>query len=90
MTRYVVSPDAAFAALPDGGVVLHLRTKRYFSLNETAAAIWSLLEASAAPEEIVERLARTYEVDAAAAARSLERLLAELAREELVTVESPP
>ena len=90
MTRYVVSPDAAFAALPDGGVVLHLRTKRYFSLNETGAAIWSLLESSASPEEIVERLARAYEVEAAAATRSVERLVAELAREELVTVETSP
>ena len=90
MTRYVVSPDAAFAALPDGGVVLHLRTKRYFSLNETGAAIWSLLESAASPEEIAERLTRTYAVEAAAASRSVERLVAELAREELVTVEASP
>ena len=87
---YVLSPDAACAAVEDGAVVLHMRTKRYFSLNETGAAIWQMLEDGVALPEIATRLAEMYEIDAAAADGSVMRLLAELAAEELITLPAAP
>lgn len=84
MTRYVVSPDAAYAAVEDGAVVLHLGTKRYYSLNGTGAAIWQMLEDGIAGADIVTRLVQTYAVGADEARDSLAALLTELAAERLV------
>lgn len=84
MTRYVVSPDAAYAAVEDGAVVLHLGTKRYYSLNGTGAVIWQMLEDGIARADIVTRLVQTYAVGADEAQASLAALLAELAAEQLI------
>jgi hypothetical protein len=46
MREIEVVADAVFADLPDGGVVVHTGTKRYYSLNQTGARIWALLEGS--------------------------------------------
>lgn len=86
MTGYLLSPDAACAAVDDGAVVLHMGTRRYFSLNETGAAIWRMLEDDVALGEIPARLGSLYAVDAVIAAGALDRLLAELATEHLITL----
>ena len=87
---YVLSPDAACAVVEDGAVVLHMGTKRYFSLNETGAAIWRMLEDGVALAEIPRRLTEMYEIDDAAAQAALTKLLAELAAEELITLPNEP
>lgn len=84
MTRYRVVPDALCAALSDGAVLLHLYTKRYFSLNETGSRIWSLLEQQATDEEIVDALVREYEVEKRDAARAVNQLLDDLVAERLI------
>ena len=43
-TRYHQHPDAASTQLGDEVVALHLGTKRYYTLNVTAARIWRELE----------------------------------------------
>ncbi len=86
MTGYTLSPDAACAAVDDGAVVLHMGTRRYFSLNETGAAIWRMLEDDVALDEIPGRLGNLYAVDAAIATTALDRLLTELAAEMLITL----
>lgn len=86
MKRVVVSPDATCAVLDDGAVVLHMRTKRYFSLNATGAAIWGLLESETPVPAIVVRLTELYDVDAATASVSLDALIAELEAASLVAV----
>jgi hypothetical protein len=85
MTGYLLSPDAACAAVDDGAVVLHMGTRRYFSLNETGAAIWRMLEDDVAREDIPARLGSLFAVDAAIATTALDRLLEELAAEHLIT-----
>ncbi len=81
----LLSPDAACAVVEDGAVVLHMRTKRYFSLNETGAAIWRMLEDDVALADLPIRLAERYDIDSEAAALAVMKLLRELASEELVT-----
>jgi hypothetical protein len=73
--RYAVSPDAAYAAVPGGGVVLHLGVNRYFSLNDTAAMIWSMLEAGSPTTVIAGELARRFDIDAASADRAVTELV---------------
>ena len=86
MTSYVLSPDAACAVVDDGAVVLHMRTKRYFSLNETGLAIWRMLEDDLPVADVALRLSELYEIDAGAASEAVTALLGELASEELLSV----
>ena len=78
MSRYVVSHDAACAQVADGAVLLHLASKRYYSLNETGAFIWQALEDGQNISDIVARLLEQFEVDRGEAQQSVDRLLGEL------------
>ena len=52
VTRYQAVAEAVFAEVPGGGVVADIGTKRYFSLNETGARIWALLESAGDPDGV--------------------------------------
>lgn len=90
MSGYSLSPEAACAPVEDGAVVLHMGTRRYFSLNETGAAIWRMLEEDIPLAEIPARLGDVYAADATVVAGALHRLLGELAAEHLITVTEDP
>ena len=83
--RYAISPDAASAAVEDGTVVLNMRTKRYYSLNETGSVIWQMLETDATVPAVVAQLVASFDVDAATAAHTVTQLLDELTAESLIT-----
>jgi hypothetical protein len=78
-------PDVVFTPLEDSeGVLLHLETKRYYTLNETGCRIWELATRGQTPVEIARALAREYEIGADAARRHAEALLDELQAEQLL------
>jgi hypothetical protein len=87
--RYVVSPDTACAVVEDGAVLLHMRTKRYYSLNETGATIWRLLTDEVPLSDIAVRLVERYDVEPAAADEAVVRLIDDLAAESLISLEAP-
>jgi hypothetical protein len=75
MTRSIeMVADVVFADLPDGGVVVHTGTKRYYSLNHTGARIWELLEGSGDPEVAASTIAIEYGISAHDASRAVEQL----------------
>ena len=76
--RYAVSKDVLTAHLEGEAVLLHLETKQYYRLNETAAAIWRGLEGGLDPADIVGRLVKDFEIDAATAEAEVERVLGDL------------
>ena len=82
--HYSISPDAAFSAVEDGAVVLHMRTKRYYSLNETGTFVWRRLEGGIARAEIVAQVVDEYDVGIAEAEIAVARLLDELIQETLI------
>lgn len=84
MSEHAVAADVVSAVLDDGVVVLHLGTKRYYSLNETGALVWQLLEAGAERAAIVAELRRSFDVDPAAARAAVDRLVDELVSERLL------
>lgn len=84
MTRYRIVSDALSASLSDGAVLLHLYTKRYFSLNETGSRIWSLLEQQATEDEIIDALVREYDVERPEATRAVSQLVGDLVAERLI------
>jgi hypothetical protein len=57
------------------GVLVDLNTKKYFQLNETAAAVWRGLEDGLSVEEIVGRITSAYEVEDERATESVRRVL---------------
>ena len=86
MNRYLVSSQAACATVDGGAVLLHMETKRYYSLNETGAHIWRLLQQRVELPDILKQLVDTYHVGVADAERAMTRLLGELRAESLITV----
>ena len=66
------------------GVLVDLNTKRYYTLNETAALIWRALEQGLASDEIVRQLTEAYDVTPEHAAASLEQTLSTLRARQLL------
>ena len=87
--HYTISADAAFAAVDDGAVVLHMGTKRYYSLNETGMFVWRRLEDGSGRADIVAQLVDEYEVGIAEAEMAVGRLLEELVQESLIHAVAP-
>jgi len=79
------SPDVLVAHLAGEAVLLNLRDKSYYRLNETAARVWQLIEKGESRESIVAALVSEFEIDDARAATELDALLADLSARNLVT-----
>ena len=79
--------DAIATAIDGGAVVLNVRTRRYYSLNETGAFVWARIEAGTTRDAIVDALVHEYEVTAATASAAVARIVDELAIERLVEEE---
>ena len=88
ITRCTIPGDVACASVEDGTVLLHMGTKRYFSLNDTGAEIWRLLEQDVPLAEIPARLTATYDGPLADAQAAVDELLAALAEQGLVSIEA--
>ena len=56
-------------------VMLDLDSGRYYTLNQTATAIWELMGVRMPIELVVRRLTQMFDVDAATAARDVEELV---------------
>jgi len=79
--------DVACARVDDGAVLLHMGTKRYFSLNETGAEVWRLLEEGAAIDDIPQRLSERFDVTADEARQAVDALIRALAAEQLLELD---
>lgn len=89
MTRVAPTADAVFAGVPGGGVVLHTGTKRYYSLNETGARIWSLLEEHGDPQRAIATIAAEYRIARDEAAKAVNDLVAQLTAAGLLRDSAP-
>ena len=79
-------PDVVDTEL-DGNetVLLHLGTKRYFSLNATGSVIWRAVKAGRTRDEIVRELVQRYDVSPEKASRSVTTLLDALQEQRLAS-----
>lgn len=86
MTYYEPNPYVNFTRFDEEeGVLLHLETQSYYTLNATGVLIWEQLEAGRQTvEELVETLLATYEVSRKEADRQVRAFLEELVQEGLV------
>ena len=89
---YRIHPSVLFTDLDDGtGVLLHLDSKYYYTLNQTGAVIWKALAAQegAGEAELAEQLAATVMgVEAGVLQNDLRDMFQEMVREELVLEEA--
>lgn len=69
----------------DEGVLLHLKTKLYFTLNETGIFIWKALHKNNI-ENIIESLCNTYELSRESAEKTVNAFIQELLSSELIEI----
>jgi coenzyme PQQ synthesis protein D (PqqD) len=74
---YRTSPDTACAAVPGGAVIIHLGSNRYFSLNATAALVWSRLDAGEHSTAIAAALMHDFRIDDETAQNAVSRTIAQ-------------
>lgn len=66
------------------GVLVDLKTKKYYQLNETASLIWRGIEKRSPVSEIAAALTQRYDVTVDRALSSIERALQQLRAQKLV------
>ena len=76
--------DARHAELESGLVIMDVESGRYYSLNETAYAIWRFLEEPRAFPAIIAKLTSEYAVSAEHCRQTVATLLADLEARGLV------
>ena len=86
--RYTASPEVLAAHLEGEAVLLHMDTKDYFRLNDTAAWVWKGLERGLDRAGLLQSLLERYEVEPAEAEAQLDQLLGELTQRGLISVDA--
>ena len=87
MSNSLVARDQIICTEFDGGdgILVDLRTRRYYQLNETAVVVWKGLQKGTSVEEIVAEIGANYEVPPDRARVSVEGLIARLESYRLLT-----
>ncbi len=80
-----LNPDVVYTRFDEtSAALLNLKTKRYYTLNETGARIWELLEAGQDMPVILEVIQTEFEVDDGEAGSCVRGFLDELRGEGLL------
>lgn len=88
--RYARHPDLRLTALEGEGVVLHLGTRRYFSVSESGVDILEAIATPCSLEDLVELLTAKYDVTAEQAGEAAREFLDSGRRSGLITAEDTP
>ncbi len=86
--RLCVAPTQLSTRVEEAVVLLDLQRGRYYSLQQVAGTIWTLLEQPRTLAELLGELGRRYDVEAAVCRADTEELLGQLVERGLVTVSS--
>jgi hypothetical protein len=80
-------PDVVVTELDDNEtVLLHMGTKKYYTLNETGSRIWQLLSEGHTIGEACETMRNVYDILSSAVQKSILNLIRELIAENLMRV----
>ncbi len=80
-----IDPQVVFRRLDDQMVLVHLGTNQIFELNETSARLFELLADHGDVTAATRRLVEEFAVDPADVSKDVDRTLAVLVSERLVT-----
>ena len=79
-------PEVTLTEFEDEGVLLHLETKTYYSLNKPGLYVWGLIKDGILPTEIVDRVQVEFSVEKEVAEENVSNIVDELIKEKLVQV----
>ena len=82
-----IVPNVTVRFIGDEAFVMHLETKNTYSLNETAARIWSLIDGAVTLGDIADVLAGDYEIDRDECFTSVTAIIDELQKEQLLILQ---
>ena len=85
--RYLRHPDLRLADVEGDGVVLHLGTRRYFSVSESGLVVLQALDAPRSVEDLVQLLVSQYEVTAEQADATVREFVDSCRAAELLVLE---
>jgi hypothetical protein len=86
--QVVRSAEPILAAFSDGFVMLSVEAEKYFSLNDTAEAIWRRMERPITVRALSEALAEEFDVAPEAAASAVQTFVSRLVEERIATVQA--
>ncbi len=79
MTTYKIPDDIIVTELDNNeAILLDMRNKRYYSLNETGLAIFKGIESNLTRDMIIEKIMSVYEIDQDKASSSVSIILQRL------------
>lgn len=78
------SPDVVAQRVGDTLVVVHLKTNRIYSLNQTAARVWELLDRGLTRAGIRDEILKDFRVDETELESEIDSLIASLTTETLL------
>jgi hypothetical protein len=83
--RFLLNAENAAAKVMDGeAIIINFANGAYYSLSGAGARLWSLIQSGWSLEECVGMMTRQFDADTERVRRDVERLVAELLREELI------
>lgn len=82
--RFRPTPDAVHERVGNEVVLVHLRTNRIFSLNQTGARLWELIAQGMSRAEMKQTLLDEFDVGADQLDAELDALLTSLTSERLI------
>jgi len=85
-SKILPNPDVTITEFADEGVLLHLETKTYYTLNKPGMFVWGLIKEGMPTDEIVERVRMEFSVGKDVAEKNVMDLIENLIKEKLVEV----
>jgi len=82
----ILEKDVTMAHLDNEIALLNIKNGKYFSLNETGARIWELLQVSVDQEQLISSMLKEYSVEEIKLRADIVQLLEKLKEAELIRI----
>jgi len=83
--HFQTNPDVIMTEMEDGeSVLLDVRTRKYYSLNDTGSLIWSLVVKRTDEDGIAVALTKSYDVEYSEAVREVREFVADCEKDGLI------
>jgi hypothetical protein len=83
---FQIAPQVLRELIDGEVVIINMQSGSYYSLMDTGAIVWEMLEQSWGRSDMLDRLVAQYDADADTLAQSLDQLLEQLHNESLILV----
>ena len=68
-----IKSSTVSTSLGEKTIILNIDSGKYYELNITSSLLWSMFEKGKSEDEIIKKIASTYEINATQAAESLKK-----------------